>query len=133
METDDARADGPLATCAACGFITLQALPGSGERCGLCGWIDDFEQLVHPDIVYGENSGVSLRQAQRKSLRTYPASSLASGELRRDPQWRPLSEAEVPSEAAGPSSPVCYLGTPDRDTYVPYWRRVRRTHPPSGD
>lgn len=87
----------------------------------MCGWIDDFEQLVHPDLTYGANAGVTLRQAQAA------ASSSASGPPAhgvRDPMWRPLHPGEVPpADPSGLSSPVCYIATPDPEGYRPYWLR----------
>jgi hypothetical protein len=94
---------------------------GSGATCPVCGWIDDFEQLVHPDLTYGANAGSSLRQAQGR------AGGIEAGtSYPRDPRWRPLRPGETPvADPTGPSSPVCYVGTPDREAFVPYWRRAR--------
>lgn len=97
-----------LRTCPACGFGV------SETACPVCGWIEDFEQLVHPDFVVGANSGVSLREGQAR------AASLASLTHVRDPAWRPLRPGEHPAEGNA-ASPVCYLGTPERVGFVPYW------------
>ena len=58
---------GDLHACAACGHLVHPARPGSGLRCPACGWIDDYEQLVHPDLTYGANAGQSLRQVQARA------------------------------------------------------------------
>ena len=40
--------------------------------------------------------------------------------------WRPLRVGETPiADPQAPSSPVCYIATPDPRDYVPYWRRTR--------
>lgn len=110
--------------CPACGFLVHDARHGSGATCPVCGWIDDFEQLAHPDLVYGANAGLSLRQAQVRSIAA-PATAPARGtEFERDERWRPLRTGETPpADPDGLSSPVCYLGTPEPDEFVPYWRR----------
>jgi hypothetical protein len=112
-----------LSTCAACGFRAVPALPARGGACAVCGWVDDFEQLVHPDLVYGANSGLSLRQAQRRALDPSATNTVATRNFARDPEWRALRNDEVPFEIGEPSSPVCYVATPDPESYVPYWRR----------
>ncbi|HET7204918.1 MAG TPA: CPCC family cysteine-rich protein [Steroidobacteraceae bacterium] len=111
--------------CPACGFLVHDARHGSGATCPVCGWIDDFEQLAHPDLTYGANAGLSLRQAQARSLEalaTAPAARAAT--FARDARWRPLRAGETPpADPDGPASPVCYVGTPDPGEFVPYWRR----------
>lgn len=99
-----------MRTCPACGFQVSEA------TCPVCGWIEDFEQLVHPDFVVGANSGVSLREAQVR------ARALISLTHARDPAWRALRPGEDPSKGSA-ASPVCYLGTPDPAGFVPYWLR----------
>lgn len=111
--------------CAACGALVHRGgPPGSGATCPACGWIDDYEQLVHPDLTYGANAGVSLRQAQARVAAGESGS--AHGSFDRDEAWRPLREDETPEpDPHGPSSPVCYVATPDPADYVPYWKRGR--------
>lgn len=94
-------------TCPACGFQV------SPQTCPVCGWIDDLGQLVQPDFVVGANPR-SLREAQ------VLARGLINSVHERDPKWRPLRPGEHPV-ASGSASPVCYLGTPDPDEFVPYW------------
>lgn len=98
---------------------------GSGATCPVCGWIDDFEQLAHPDLVYGANAALSLRQAQRRALEVRgDTGSGRTVDFERDERWRPLRAGETPpADPDGPASPVCYLGTPDPADFVPYWRR----------
>ena len=110
-------------TCAACGFLAVPASAGRGVACAVCGWIDDFEQLVHPDLVYGANAGVSLRQAQRRAGEGTSIDPSAALNYSRDPRWRALRQDETPVEPGAPASPVCYVGTPDPESYVPYWLR----------
>ena len=121
------------ATCPACGFRTLALPPDRGERCAVCGWINDFQQLVHPDITYGANAGLSLQQAQRRLCPGSPQDPEQADGFERDPAWRPLQHGENPDDATGGSSPVCYIATPDPADYVPYWLRLKRKHRPSGD
>jgi hypothetical protein len=110
-----------LHPCAACGFRVHRTGPGSGAVCRVCGWIDDFEQLVHPDLTYGANAGSSLRLAQARAALVRERAG-----LERDPDWRPLRPDEVPvADPGGPASPVCYVATPDPADFVPYWRRGR--------
>ena len=120
-------------TCPACGYLCLAKRgPGSDETCVVCGWIDDFQQLIHPDITYGANTGLCLRRAQQTALAPPPEMTSRAAGYERDPQWRPLVQGELPIEDdAGPSSPVCYIATPDPDRYIPYWLRVRRIRRPS--
>ena len=119
--------------CPACGYLCLaQHGPGSDETCAVCGWIDDFQQLIHPDITYGANTGLCLRQAQQTILASPSAIAARAADYERDAQWRPLMPGESPVvDAAGPSSPVCYVATPDPESYIPYWLLVRRIHRPS--
>jgi hypothetical protein len=119
-----------LATCPACGFVALGRGIGSDAVCPVCGWTDDFQQRVHPDITYGANSGLSLRQAQQRLLISHPAGEGRTLGFERDPQWRPLEAGEVPlADEMGPSSPVCYIATPDAGQYIPYWLQRRRIRP----
>lgn len=118
--------DPDLHPCAACGFRVHDAPVGSGAVCPVCGWIDDFEQLVHPDLTYGANTGHSLRQAQREALARYPLDAVTEARPRAA-CWRPLAVGESPvADPQAPSSPVCYIATPDPGDYVPYWLRTRR-------
>ena len=106
--------------CAACGYLVHASRFGSGATCPVCGWVDDFEQLVHPDLTYGANAGLSLRQAQTRPLP--PVAGFV-----RDPRWRALRPGETPPpDPTGPSSPVCELAAPEPEDFVPYWRRAMR-------
>ncbi len=114
----------PAFPCAACGH-KVHALPaGSGARCPVCGWFDDFEQLVHPDLTYGANAGLTLRQAQAAVAQARQGASDRQAQVARDPRWRPLRPDETPAaDPDGLSSPVCYIATPDPEDYEPYWLR----------
>jgi hypothetical protein len=108
-----------LLPCAACGCPVHTMPAGSGVRCTVCGWFDDFEQLVHPDLTYGANAGLTLRQAQAAAAQTDSVRGAT-----RDPRWRPLRPDETPAaDPNGLSSPVCYIATPDPAEYEPYWLR----------
>lgn len=110
----------PTHPCAACGARVFTERPGSLATCPVCAWVDDLEQLAHPDLVVGANTGRSLREAQADALATVAQ----RGDFPRDPAWRPLRPGEEPDAAAGEfSSPACALTTPPRDGFVPYWRR----------
>jgi hypothetical protein len=105
--------------CAACGCKVHTLPAGCGARCPVCGWFDDFEQLVHPDLTYGANAGRTLRQAQADALRAGTVGSQAQ-----DSRWRPLGPDETPAaDPHGLSSPICYIATPDPEDYQPYWLR----------
>ena len=80
------------------------------ETCDVCGWVDDLTQLVHPDVVLGANSGVSLREAQQQA---HEVKSRAPG-------WRPLRPGEQPNSSL--ASPACALSVPEREGFVPYWK-----------
>lgn len=113
-----------LHPCAACGFLVHARRAGSGGTCPACGWIDDYEQLVHPDLTYGANSGICLREAQRRALQRHPRERRRWEARVRDETWRPLRTGETPvADPGGPSSPVCHLGAPDPADFVPYWKR----------
>jgi len=108
--------------CPACGFAVFAHFPGGRETCPVCGWIDDLEQLVHVDVIYGANNGRSLRQAQCSALDGHPLTQQRVGEFARDARWRPLAPGETPVAGADSlASPVCYLGTPEAEEYEPYW------------
>lgn len=79
------------------------------ETCPACGWIDDLTQLVHPDVVLGANSGLSLREAQQRAPLVEPA-----------PGWRRLRPGEQPHGSL--ASPACALTVPERVGFVPYWK-----------
>lgn len=117
-------------TCPACGYSCLvKRGPGSDETCVVCGWVDDFQQLIHPDITYGANTGLCLRQAQQIVLAAPAEFAARAAGYERDGQWRPLLEGETPVIDAGPSSPVCYIATPDPDSYSPYWLQGQANTP----
>jgi hypothetical protein len=91
-----------------CGFFQFSEPPGSYDICRLCGWEDDNVQLADPHYRGGANE-MSLAEAQRKLLQTYPAHMRRLGEYERDPEWRPLREDDVATLRA------------DAPRY--YWRR----------
>jgi hypothetical protein len=57
--------------CPCCGYFVFKRPPGSLERCPICGWIDDANQLVDPHLSQGANN-VSLWSAQSNYI-TYKA------------------------------------------------------------
>jgi hypothetical protein len=87
-------------TCPCCGYRTLdEQPPGTYQVCPICLWEDDQIQFQDPDYRGGANS-VSLREAQ-DNFRRFGASEQRfrqqarspSPAERRDPEWRPLSQA----------------------------------------
>lgn len=109
--------------CAACGFLAFAEPAGSLATCATCGWIDDLQQLEHPDFIVGANAGRSLREAQAAALARYPLAGARGGGVERAREWRPLHPGEDPAAAGLSASPACALATPERDGYLPYWRR----------
>ena len=108
--------------CPACGFVVFARAFGSEEMCPVCGWIDDYLQLAHPDFTLGANSGLSLREAQANALAARPMAVKALGVFLRDSRWRPLAAGENPPNGASAfASPVCYLSMPDPEEFEPYW------------
>ena len=79
--------------CPACGFLTLEGAYGSYVICDICGWEDDQVQLANPACGGGAN-GESLIEAQTASLARYPTTVRVAEGTERDPQWRPLDDAE---------------------------------------
>jgi hypothetical protein len=113
--------------CPACGFAVFAKPPGSDVTCPVCGWVDDFVQLVQPDFSVGPN-GISLREAQRQAAGRVPAGAGAFRGYSRHPAWRPLAPGEYPEKGSSCSaSPVCYLTTPDQDEFEPYWSSAPRS------
>ena len=80
--------------CPVCGFLQFSEPPGSFDICRLCGWEDDNVQLADPRYGGGANE-LSLAEAQRKALRTYPQQVRRVGEYERDPAWRPLRDDDT--------------------------------------
>lgn len=84
--------------CPCCGYIMFSAPPGSEERCAICGWIDDINQLHFPAFA-GRPNGVSLLEAQRsyndvgaKDGADLSSVRFAGASDERDPNWRPLDD-----------------------------------------
>lgn len=115
----------PLHPCPACGYAVFAGAYGSQEACLVCGWIDDYFQLTHPDFILGANSGISLREAQAAVPGANPAAANVSGTFLKDSRWRPLASGETPCiGAAGLASPVCYLDTFEAEAaedFEAYW------------
>ena len=108
--------------CPACGFMIFARAFGSEETCPVCGWVDDYFQLAHPDFMLGANSGLSLREAQASALAAFPMTVKVLGTFLRDSRWRPLAVNETPTNGASVfASPVCYLSLPDPEKFEPYW------------
>ena len=111
----------PLFPCPACGFTVFPRAYGSSDTCPVCGWVDDLLQLAQPDFVIGANTGLSLREAQSRALAAHPAAVREAGGFSRDARWRPLLPSEHPTEGFSAASPVCYMVSPDPETFRPYW------------
>jgi hypothetical protein len=79
--------------CPACGFLVFDQPPGSYEICPMCDWEDDEVQLRNPALLGGANV-MSLIEAQRIALTRFPLEMLVAQGQRRDPDWRPMNDAE---------------------------------------
>ncbi len=110
-----------LLPCPACGFAVFTRDYGSSDTCPVCGWVDDLLQLAQPDFVIGANSGLSLREAQTRARTAHPIAVREAGGFSRDSRWRPLFPSENPTGSSGVASPVCYMVSPDPETFEPYW------------
>ncbi|SRR6266404_2908952 len=78
--------------CPGCGFRTIgENFYGSYEICGVCGWEDDAVQLANPCSGGGANKD-SLTECQKRFA---TCSNEQMGRYERDPQWRPLTDAEI--------------------------------------
>jgi len=77
--------------------------PGTYEICEPCGWEDDHVQLLNPTLRGGANK-TSLVEAQSLALKKHPLIEQTSGELLRDPLWRPLDKRDPLNEAGIPRS-----------------------------
>lgn len=121
--------------CPCCGHLVHDQVPGSHQRCPICGWEDDLAQLRFPEMP-GSSNTVSLAEAQRNYQR-YGASEQRNRGLTRAPidgepqegSWRPLDPAsdniEYPRRGVGyansypwPDTTVLYYWRPT------YWRRL---------
>ncbi len=88
-------------TCPCCGYKTLpQEPPGTYALCPICDWEDDGVQFEDPDYEGGANF-YSLRHEQKRFLsRGEPtgysrsAGRDVTAEDVKDPDWRPLPQAE---------------------------------------
>jgi hypothetical protein len=106
--------------CPACGFRTIgEDFYGSYEICGVCGWEDDAVQLANPCSGGGANKG-SLAECQKRS------SSWSQQEMdkhERDPDWRPLTDAEIAEFALiAKTSPWTFKGETAPESA--YWRKI---------
>jgi hypothetical protein len=107
--------------CPACGFLSFSEPPGSYDVCPLCGWEDDAVQLRHPALKGGANHE-SLIDAQRQALARYPSSLQVAKGVRRDPVWRPLTDAESTAaiQSLGPGGRLPAIGQASNDSLY-YW------------
>jgi hypothetical protein len=85
--------------CPCCGYIVFREPVGSYDLCPLCGWEDDGVQLRHPALGGGANSS-SLWEAQQRALAHLPLGRDLARGFGRDPQWRPLTEADYEASLA---------------------------------
>jgi Cysteine-rich CPCC len=81
-----------MLACPGCGFRTIsEGFYGTYDICPVCGWEDDAVQLANPCSGGGANKE-SLADCQKRSA-TWSSEQMRAFE--RDPDWRPLSEAEI--------------------------------------
>jgi Cysteine-rich CPCC len=123
MESSSATNSFP---CPACGFLTFSGRPGSYDICRLCGWEDDDVQLAHPRLRGGANSQ-SLVEAQMEAIRRHPREKKSLDNYQRDPDWRPLTDAEADEREDIPRSGLDYFGAAGKGEATYYWRK-----PPQG-
>jgi hypothetical protein len=108
--------------CPACGFLSFSEPPGSYEICDICGWEDDHVQLAHPRLRGGANSE-SLLEAQRELLKAIPIEVKESNGIRRDPDWRPLSEKETEIGESAPKTTKEYFCSAISEAPLYYWKK----------
>lgn len=78
--------------CPGCVFRTIgEDFYGSYEICDVCGWEDNAVKLANPCSGVGANKD-SLAECQKRFF-TWPSEQM--GRYARDPDWRPLTDAEV--------------------------------------
>ena len=80
-----------MLACPGCGLRTFADCYGSYDICPVCGWEDDAVQLANPCSGGGANKE-SLAEWQKRSS-TWPSDLTGRYEL--DPEWRPLTDAEI--------------------------------------
>ena len=112
-----------LYPCPACGFLEFSGPPGTYEICSLCGWEDDHVQLANPRLRGGANRE-SLAEAQLEALVRYPLPVAEAQGSRRDPEWRPLTNADSVIATDAPKSPTDYFFAACGDSPTYYWRRT---------
>ena len=112
--------------CPACGFLTFSGPPGTYEICDVCGWEDDHVQLAHPRLQGGAN-GQSLIEAQRDAIERIPLDQQSIDDVRRHPDWRPLTDEEAAVREDAPNSGTDYFHAAVGEEPTYYWRKPRQT------
>ena len=108
--------------CPACGFLTFDEPPGGYSLCAICDWEDDAVQLAHPRMQGGANSE-SLCEAQSKILKKYLLAVQEVNAIKRDPQWRPLTNEEAVTSKDIPTTGREYFEAVATEEPSYYWRK----------
>src|SRR5437899_1725635 len=87
---------GALYPCPCCGYLVFEDPPGSAMSCPVCGWEDDYVQLLWPTDAGGANR-LSLQDSQQafiqhgtSDLERRPPLHRNGPTYRRDAAWRPF-------------------------------------------
>jgi hypothetical protein len=107
--------------CPSCGFLIFSEPPGSYEICSICGWEDDHVQLANPGLRGGANGG-SLKEYQDDILNDYPPDIREVGNLKRDPDWRPLTENECEVQDPKKGIGINYFHAACKTETIYYWK-----------
>lgn len=108
--------------CPSCGFLVFDEPAGSYNICPICGWEDDHVQLKYPGMRGGAN-GHSLFEFQKEFLKEIPVDIRIYQGFQRDPDWRPLTEAEGRIDNNQPNNGITYFFASAEDAPRYYWKK----------
>lgn len=112
-----------LYPCVSCGFLVNSEPPGSYSICQICDWEDDHVQLKFPELSGGANR-VSLFESQQSILAEIPFEIREHDGLTRDPDWRPLTNADLKGRRAqSPEDGKSYFEAATEDAPPYYWKK----------
>ena len=116
-----------LNPCPCCGNLVFADPPGSAMSCPVCGWEDDYVQLLWPTESEGANR-FSLEESQSEFSRhgssdpqRRPRSALSNGTFARDAGWRPFDRSRDGAEPPADLRAESELSDLDQ---LYYWRRT---------
>ncbi len=105
--------------CPACGFLVFEETLGSYDICPLCGWEDDYVQLMFPTSAVGANKKC-LADWQADALRMFPLGFAETSGFIRDRNWRPLATDKI-ADADAPHDGKEYFEAAKGDSPGYYW------------